>query len=224
MDAGGNERTQLFRIHGVGGGTDHGLGEGWVEEELTQQPNAIHSFGRWSHDGEQIAFSANREDQSRFDIYVQEVTPGAKPTRLAESRLLHKGPGGYYLALGWSPDDRWLLAYKMESNYNQDLYAIEIAGAAQGVSGNSQIKHLTLHQGDAQYHSPCWSADGKSIYCASTAGGRDLIDLAQVDIATRKVTQLMEKNAHHVERVVASPKGRWPILLMNVEGKADVRL
>src|SRR5260370_30593726 len=67
MDAGGNERTQLFRIHGVGGGTDHGLGESWVEEELTQHTNAIHSFGGWSHDGEQIAFSANREDTSRFD-------------------------------------------------------------------------------------------------------------------------------------------------------------
>src|SRR5260370_5870340 len=173
MDAGGNERTQLFRIHGVGGGTDHGLGEGWVEEELTQQPNAIHSFGRWSHDGEQIAFSANREDQSRFDIYVQEVTPGAKPTRLAEARLLQKGPGGYYLAVGWSPDDRWILAYRMESNYNQDLYAIDLT--------SGEGKHFTPHQADVQYHRPSWSADGKSIYCASTAGGRDLLDLAQID-------------------------------------------
>jgi Tol biopolymer transport system component len=73
MDVGGNERTQLFRIYGIGGGTDHGLGEGWVEEELTRQPNAIHSFGGWSHDGEQIVFSANREDQSRFDIYTQKI-------------------------------------------------------------------------------------------------------------------------------------------------------
>ena len=216
MDVGGNERTQLFRIHGVGGGTDHGLGEGWVEEELTQQPNAIHSFGGWSHDGEQIVFSANREDPSRFDIYVQKVASGANATQLAEARLLHKGPGGYYLALGWSPDDRWILAYRMESNYNQDLCAIDVT--------SREVKHLTPHQGDVQYHSPSWSADGKSIYCASTAGGRDLLDLAQIDIATGKLTYLMKKSAHEVERVLASPKGRWLIWIMNVEGKTEIGL
>src|SRR5512145_2967510 len=26
MDTGGNERTQLYRLYGIGGGTDHGLG------------------------------------------------------------------------------------------------------------------------------------------------------------------------------------------------------
>src|SRR5262249_40783789 len=53
MDTGGNERTQLYRLRGVGQ-TDHGLGEGWITEDLTRQPNAIHSFGGWSHDGERI--------------------------------------------------------------------------------------------------------------------------------------------------------------------------
>jgi dipeptidyl aminopeptidase/acylaminoacyl peptidase len=208
MDLGGNERTQLFRIHGVGGGTDHGLGEGWVEEELTKQPNAIHSFGGWSHDGEQIAFSANREDPSRFDIYVQKVAPSADATRLPEARLLQKGPAGYYLALGWSPDDRWILAYRMESNYNQDLYAIEVA--------NGQVKHVTPHQGDVQYHSPSWSADGKSIYCASTAGGRDLAALAQIEVASGQLHYL-EKPAHEVEGVLASPKGKGEIKLRDLK-------
>src|SRR5581483_5529114 len=30
MDVGGNERTQLFLLHGIAGGTDHGLGDGWT--------------------------------------------------------------------------------------------------------------------------------------------------------------------------------------------------
>src|SRR5437764_13898170 len=50
MDSGGNERTQLYRLHGVSGGTDHGLGDGWTTEDLSQQPKAIHQFGGWSHD------------------------------------------------------------------------------------------------------------------------------------------------------------------------------
>jgi dipeptidyl aminopeptidase/acylaminoacyl peptidase len=217
MDVGGNERTQLFRIHGVGSGTDHGLGEGWVDDELTRQPQAIHSFGGWSHDGEQIVFSANREDQSRFDIYVQKVagTRGANATPLADARLLQKGPGGYYLALGWSSDDKWILAYRMESNYNQDLYAIDVT--------SREVKHLTPHEGDVQYHSPSWAVDGKSVYCASTAGGRDLTGLAQIEVASGQLRYL-EKPEHEVEGVVASPKGRWLAWLVNVEGKSEIKL
>ncbi len=222
MDAGGNERTQLYHLHGVGGETDHALGNGWVDQDLTRQPKSIHSFGGWSHDGEQIAFSANREDASRFDIYVQKVPANGRgrqepeASHSPEAHLVHKGPGGYYLALGWSPDDRWLLAYRMESNYNQDLYAIEVA--------SGEAKHLTTPKGDAQYHSPSWSADGKVVYCASTAGGRDMADLAEIDFASGELTHLMKEAAHEVEGVVASPKGRWLAWLLNVDGKSEIKL
>src|SRR5579862_2409896 len=47
MDAGGNERTQLYLLRGVAGNTDHQLGDGWVSENLTGQPQAIHTFGGW---------------------------------------------------------------------------------------------------------------------------------------------------------------------------------
>src|SRR5712692_680861 len=196
MDTGGNERTQLYRLHGVGGDTDHGLGNGWVDEDITRERKEIHTLGGWSHDGEQIVCSANREDPSRFDIYIQKISLSGGRQPLEPARLLHEGPGGYYLALGWSPDDRWILAYRMESNFNQDLYAIEIT--------SGQVKHLTPHQGDAQFHSPSWSADGKSIYCASTGGGKELLDLAQIDITTGKLSYLIKKSAHEVERVLAS--------------------
>jgi dipeptidyl aminopeptidase/acylaminoacyl peptidase len=208
MDAGGNERTQLYRLRGVGGGTDHALGEGWVTEDLTRQPKAIHSFGGWSHDGERFAFSANREDASRFDIYVQKV---GEP----DAHLLHKGPGGYYLAAGWSPDDRSLLVSRSESNFNQDLYVLDVA--------TGEARTLTAHKGDAQYHSPAWSADGKSVYCASTADGRDLAGLAQIDIASGKLTYL-EKLDHEVEGVYASPGGRWLAWLLNAGGRSELHL
>jgi dipeptidyl aminopeptidase/acylaminoacyl peptidase len=186
-----------------------------VDEDNTREPKAIHTIGGWSHDGEQIVFSANREDPSRFDIYIQKVRPrkGWFVVGSTEpSRLLQKGPGGYYLALGWSPDDRWILAYRMESNFNQDLYAIEVA--------TGQVKHLTPHQGDAQYHSPSWSADSQSVYCASTAGGRDSADLARIEISTGHLSYMV-KTDHEVERVVASPQGHWLGWIQNVEGRSD---
>ena len=208
MDTGGNERTQLYHLRGVAGGSDHGIGEGWTSTDLTRHPEAIHSFGGWSHDGEEIAFSANREEQSRFDIYVQK--PGDK-----EAKLVERGPGGYYTALAWSPDDRQLLVQHMESNFNQNLFVLDVA--------DGKSRRVTVHDGDAQYHSPGWSADGKFIYCASTAGGRDLLALAQLDLASGKLSYL-ETPEQEVEGVHASPKGRWLAWLINVEGKTELKL
>src|SRR5262249_25992722 len=155
MDVGGNERTQLYRLTGIGG-NGHNLGEGWASEDVTKEPKAIHSFGGWSHDGERFAFSANREDGAPLDGYVHKLGGAAK--------LLAKGPGGYYSAAGWSPDDKSLLVSREESNFNQDLFVVDVS--------DGKVRHLTPHKGEAQYHRPHWSADGKSVYCLSTDGGR----------------------------------------------------
>jgi dipeptidyl aminopeptidase/acylaminoacyl peptidase len=217
MDTGGNERTQLYRLRGVGGGMDHAIGEGWQIDDLTAQPNAIHGFGGWSHDGESIAFSANRDDPSRFDIYAQRVPAGAGggPAERPATRLVARGPGGYFTPLGWSPDDKFLLVYRMESNFNQDLYVIEAA------TGNQ--RHLTPHQGDVQYESPRWSADGKHVYCTSTAQNRDLSGLAQIEVATGRLTYI-DTPQHEVERVLPSPRGRWLAYLLNVDGRSEIRI
>ena len=156
MDTGGDENTQLYHLYGVGGGTDHAIGEGWVVKEVAQQPKVLHQFGGWSHDGVYIAFSANRDDPSRFDVYTQKIGE-------TQAQMLNKGPGGYYHPVAWSPDDRYLLVAGNESNVNQDLFILEVS--------TGKVRHLTPHDGEVQYHSPQWSADGKSIYCASTAAG-----------------------------------------------------
>jgi Tol biopolymer transport system component len=44
-DVGGNERAQLFLLSG----------DGQHLRQLTDAPQAIHSFGGWSHDGRNIA-------------------------------------------------------------------------------------------------------------------------------------------------------------------------
>ncbi|MBI1914397.1 MAG: S9 family peptidase [Planctomycetes bacterium] len=206
MDAGGNERTQLYLLKGVGR-SDHGLGDGWTIEDLSGHPKAIHSFGGWSRDGSQFAFAANRDRAGRFDIYVQKLGD--------EARLVAKGPGGFYSPVGWSPDDGHLLVYRIESNTNQDLYVIDLA--------SGKVQYLTEHQGEAQYHSPAWSADGKSIYCVSTVTGRDRAGLAQIDVANGKGRYLETPEAE-VESVAASPKGRWLAWLVNAGGKSELKL
>ncbi len=207
MDTGGNERTQLYLLRGLGN-TDHGLGEGWTITDVSRHPKAIHSFGDWSHDGEQFAFSATREDASRFDVYVQKAAS-------TEARLVSRGPGGYYSVSGWSADDRRLLVLREESNFNQDLYLIDVA--------TGTVQPLTPHQGDVQYHSPHWSADGKSVWVATTAEGRDQTALARIDVETRQLTW-EDTPAHEVEGLLPSPRGRWLAWLLNDGGRSVLRL
>ncbi len=207
MDAGGNERNQLYLLHGTEG-DDHGLGDGWTTTGLAVLPRAVHHFGGFSHDSDHFAFSANRVSASRFDVYVQKRTEKAP-------RLLAKGPGGYYRAAGWSPDDSSILVVRNESNINQDLFLVDVK--------SGKARHLTPHKGAEQYHAPHFAPDGRSIYCVSTAGGRDLAGLARLDIGTGKITWVATPE-HEVDSALVSPKGRWLAWLVNAGGKSELLL
>jgi dipeptidyl aminopeptidase/acylaminoacyl peptidase len=208
MDRGGNEQTGLYRLRGVAGGTDHGLGDGWEYDDLTGQPKAIHTFGGWSHDGEQIAFSANRDDPSRFDVYVQKIGE-------TQATLLVKGPGGYYTPAGWSPDDRTLLLHRAESNAEHELHLCDVQDG----------KIRVLSAGNVQYHNPCWCADGKSVFCASNHDS-DLLELVQVRTDKPEIRSFGEAEAFHqeVENVQAPPQGRWLAWCLNADGRSVLRL
>src|SRR5918994_1959832 len=84
-DVGGNERAQLFLLSG----------DGRQLRQLTDAPQAIHSFGGWSQDGRHIAYSSNARDHRVFDIYVMEVNTG-------EAQMVREGDGWFYV-VGFSP-------------------------------------------------------------------------------------------------------------------------
>jgi dipeptidyl aminopeptidase/acylaminoacyl peptidase len=207
MDRGGNERTQLHLLEGVSA-ADHGLGDGWTTSDLSLHPDAVHSFGGFSPDGQMFAFSANRDRPSRFDIYVQ---------RLGETRarLLARGPGGYYSAGAFSPDGKWLLATHVESNYNQDLDIIE--------TNTGTVKHITTKEGDTQYHHAQWNAAGGSVWCTTTKGGRDFAGIASLEPASGKI-EWLETPEQEIDALEASPKGRWLAWVVNADGRSILKL
>src|SRR5262249_4211070 len=88
---------------------------------------------------------------------------------------------------------------------------------------DGKVRHLTPHKGEAQYHRPHWSADGKSVYCLSTDGGRDLVALAQIDLTSGKLS-CVETPDHEIEAVLPSPKGTWLAWVVNNGGKSELKL
>jgi dipeptidyl aminopeptidase/acylaminoacyl peptidase len=214
MDTGGNERMQLYRLFGIGDTAENGIGDGWDFENLTNNPNAIHMFGGWSRDGTRIAFSANREDASRFDICTMDLACRERQ-RPEEPRLLAKCPGVYFTALEWSPDDRYILAVRNESNVNQDLYIIVVATA--------KLLHVTPHKGDVQYHSAVWMPNGRAIICVSTHGDKDRTQEAIIDLPTCEV-EFKYDSEYEVEHVAVSRRGKWMAVDTNVDGSSQVLL
>jgi dipeptidyl aminopeptidase/acylaminoacyl peptidase len=160
MDAGGNERQQLHLLDLASGSDSTG-----EITNLTAMPDAKHRWGGWSHDGERFAFASNRRDNAVFDIYVQHRDETGE-----EATLLHEGDGWLTVG-GWSPDDDRLLVTKAYSNFDQDVYVLDLSG---------DLMHLTPHDGNVRYQSVSWGPEG-DLYLV-TDRGSDTLFLARLDM------------------------------------------
>ena len=160
MDAGGNERTQLFLLE-----------DGEVRE-LTRAPGAIHYSGGFSPDGSRIAYTATRRNGTDFDVFVQE---------LAEEPEMVWEVSGYHTISDWAPDGSFLLVSRHRSNLDNDLYLLLLS------SGEATL--LTPHKGDARFYGACVTPDGGSAYLATDVGG-DFMRLARLDFSTLDFTYL----------------------------------
>ena len=194
-DVGGNERMQLFL-------TD---GEGVDIDALTHHPEAIHTFGGWSWDGQAIAFAANRRHPAYFDIYVQ--APGGEARRIWET-------DGNVTPVGWLPDGSAVVVRRTHSNSNADLYLVD--------ARDGSARHVTPHADEAVYNSVNVSPDGRRLYL-TTDLGRDTRAPAVMELATGEVT-LLEDRPWDAETMVLSRDGRYLAWTTNVEGYSEPAL
>jgi dipeptidyl aminopeptidase/acylaminoacyl peptidase len=154
MDAGGNERTQLFLL------------EGGEVTDLTRAPGAIHYSGGFSPDGGRVAYTATRRNGTDFDVFVQE--PEGEPEMVWEVP-------GYHTVSDWAPDGSFLLVSRHRSNLDNDLYRLDLA------TGEATL--LTPHEEDARFYGARVTPDGGSVYLATDRDG-DFMRLARLDLAT----------------------------------------
>ena len=196
MDAGGNERLQLFL-----------LADGEVTD-LTRAPEAIHYSGGFSPDGSRVVYTATRRNGTYFDVFVQKVgADGGEPEAVWE-------PGGYHTVAGWGWDGSSLIVSRHHSNVNNDLYQLDLR--------SSEARPLTPHEGDARFSAANVTPDGESIYLATDLDG-DFVRLARLDLSTLNLTYLTPDD-RDVESVELSRDGRYLVASRNVEGYSDVLL
>ena len=196
-DDGGNERMQLFRLDADGTITP-----------LTGLPDAKHRWGGWSHSGDQFAFASNRRDESVFDIYVQ-----ARDEVGDDAELVFEGDG-WYSVNGWSPDDDRLLLREAHSNFDQDVYVLDV--------DTGERTHLTPHEGRIRYRSVSWGPDG-NLYLV-TDEGSDTLRLAQMDARTGEMETVREGGEWNIDGVAVDDETGLLVYSRNVEGYTELTL
>ena len=194
MDAGGDEKTQLFLLDGGG-----------QERNLTRDPTAIHYSGGFSPDGSRISYTATRRNGTDFDVYTQKST--GEPEMAWET-------SGYHTVADWGSDGSSLIVSRHHSNLNNDLYRLDLS------SGETQL--LTPHDGDARFLTARMTPDGGTLYLATDRDG-DFLRLALLNLSDLDITYLTPDD-RDVESVEVSRDGRWLVASRNVEGYSDFML
>ncbi|MBA2442716.1 MAG: S9 family peptidase, partial [Rubrobacter sp.] len=199
MDAGGNERAQIFLL------------ENGDALDLTRDPDAIHYSGGFAPDGSRIAFTATRRNGTDFDVFVQDLPEGgAAPP---EPRTVWE-VSGYHTVSAWSPDGTSLVVSRHRSNLDNNLYRLELA------TGDATL--LTPHEGDARFSGVRVTPDGGSLYLATDRDG-DFMRLARMDLSTLDLEYLTPDD-WDVEEVELSRDGRYLLASRNVDGYSDLVL
>ena len=160
MDAGGNERAQLFL-----------LGNG-SEINLTRDSDAIHYSGGFSPNGKRVAYTATRRNGTDFDVYVQDLD--GEPEMVWEV-------SGYHTVAAWGPDSSCLIISRQHSNLDNDLYRLDL--------DSGETKLLTPHDGEARFSSVNITPDGESAYLSTDRDG-DFLRLASLDLGTLELEYL----------------------------------
>ncbi len=198
MDEGGNERMQLFRLE-----------EDDTITPLTDMPEAKHRWGGFSQDGEQFAFASNRREESVFDIYIQ----GRNETG-DDAEMVFEGEG-WLSVNGWSPDDDALILRKAHSNFDQDIYILDLE--------TRERRHLTPHDGDIRYKSVQWGPDGDSLYLV-TDDGADTLYLARMDRESGEIEPLREGGDWNIDGVALDEDTGTLVYSRNVDGYTEITL
>ncbi|HEV7666801.1 MAG TPA: hypothetical protein VGQ62_24920, partial [Chloroflexota bacterium] len=194
-DVGGDEHSQLL----------YADGESSSWRALTDDREHIHSFGGFSPDGRTISYAANTRLSRWFDVYVRDLQTGESRRVLEHDSTNHAGP--------FSPDSRWLIVIRTYSNARDELWLVDL----QGHEPSRQLSQPGL---DAVYDGPQWSPDGRSIVCRTDLG-RELAAPARIDVASGKVTFLIE-SALEVDEATVDPTGRRLAYAVNRDGAVDI--
>lgn len=174
-DEGGNEFSQLFWFD-LDSRTSTMLSDG----------KSRNFYASWSNAGDKFVFTSSRRNGKDFDIYLSsmEDPKTAKP-------IIEIG-GGYWVAGGWSTDDKKVLITQYLSITNSNFFVYDFE--------TEELTQLNTNKGEAVNLGGGFSADNSKIVFI-TNQGREFNTLATYDVKSKEIEYLTKEINWDIEGV-----------------------
>lgn len=196
----GDEFHQVFIMEADGG----------EPRALTDAPKVQHHLSAvetFSADGRFILFAGNDRDQTCQDVLKLDLSTG-DVERLITADGLH-------YAIGFSPDQRYVAAVRLNSNTDADLLLVE-----PGVTDPNAPLVLNPHEGEAKHDPAFWNPNGSGIFAISDQG-REFTGLAEFTL-TPGGPRWIESPSWDVENAALSGNGRVLAWSVNEDGYSRI--
>jgi dipeptidyl aminopeptidase/acylaminoacyl peptidase len=185
--------AQLFDYSGPG-----------AARQLTEG-NYLHGSPVWSHDGKRVAFYGTDRTGVNDDIYVVDVTTGARP------HLTVAGSTGAWRPLDWSQDDSKLLLLNTVSPQKSALYVANVATGA-----------LTpVAVPESRITAASFAPDGVGFYLISDAQS-DFEQLLYSNPITKITRRVSADVPWDVETFAVSAGGHYVAYVVNDDGQSHL--
>lgn len=201
-DNGGNEITHIYVRNNNGSTID-----------LIQDSTAKANFGGWSHDKKVLYYTSNSRDKRFFDLYKVQVEGSPKEGNLYPSSVVYQNTEGLDVG-AISSDDRYIALGKTITTNNSEMYLLD--------TQSKKVKHLSPHEGDAQFNAQYFSLDGKKLYYL-TDEGSEFTYLASYDIATEK-KEKVEEAPWDIMYAYLSQNGKYRVVAINNDARTEIKI
>jgi dipeptidyl aminopeptidase/acylaminoacyl peptidase len=196
MDAGGNERQQIFSLASI---TD-------APVRLTHNNDAIHDPGSMTKDGSYLLYRSNARDESTFDILGISTEGGESEMWLQD--------GGQVTPVAVSPDGQQAIIARLNGNLDGDLLLVTKGG---------EVRNLTEHHGEQWVGNASFTSDGESIWFLSNLD-EEFMSLRRMNLNTGETTRVFTADDWDVDTFAVSSDGQHIIVSVNENGASRVSL
>ncbi|HXW04676.1 MAG TPA: prolyl oligopeptidase family serine peptidase [Vicinamibacterales bacterium] len=194
-DQGGNELNHLYVRTPEG-----------QERDLTPGQKLKAAFAGWSPDGSAFFVSSNERDPRFFDLYKYDA-------KTYERALFFKNEGGYFPS-DISDDQKWVALTKINTTADSDIYLWNAA--------TNEVRHLTPHEGEAQYSPAAFDPSSGYLYYLTNDGG-EFTRLRRFAIADGRHEDV-DRADWDIVFAGFSHKGRYRVTAINEDGRTAVKV
>jgi dipeptidyl aminopeptidase/acylaminoacyl peptidase len=206
MDAGGDERHQLYLLDIGDDDVPVSPSEVGRLRALTTDPDHVHHIGGVTAEGAMLAYTTNRRNGVDFDVWIRDLQTGCERPLFEE--------GGWCEGAGFSPDGKWLAALRPgPAPMDTQLLLLEVT--------SGRVLDPLQHGEPATASRPVWLPDSSGGYLA-TNSGREFDAIVRFSVDEEEWGPVSSED--HDLACVASSDGSLLAVIANVEGRSDVRM